>query len=669
MVKVYLKYMYGFLILVFMITGTDILNKMLPQESVTALEFALRAAGNNRVELEKVLRRYHANAVDSLKYAAACFLIENMPFYTYSESEQLENYKSYYIWLKETRSRSFEQLADSVRQLFGPIDRMQQKRDILEVDSAYLCHNIDWAFKVWHEQPWGKNVSFETFCEYLLPYRIGDEPLTYWREMYYEKYNSMLDSLRSSDSLDCEDPFVVAEYLRDRLQDNSSFYTSVSPFPFGHIGPHYVQYQVGRCQDLTDFEIYLFRALGIPCATDFLPLRGHTNAGHFWVVTWDKNGEEYTSDFMGKLEKIHKSALYNDDFSPKIYRYTFSVNRELHKQMTAYGEEVYPFWNFPKFIDVTSTYGHSFSKELSIPLERQYHDKRKGRIAYLCASRRDNWVPVDWAEYDARHLIFRNVRNGAVMRVATIENGLLTFLTDPFYIDRQSGKVHYCTAGTGKQKVVLYAKCDFGGEDLFRERMLGGIFEGSNRPDFVDADTLYIITDVPARLNTVAGSYSDKAYRYLRYKGPADSHCNVAEIAFYEKGDTASVKGKPIGTPGCFYNDGTHEYMNAFDGKTWTSFDYSHPSGGWAGLDLGRKACIDHIVYTPRNRDNYIRPGDVYELFYCDHHWKSAGTVKAASDSLVFCGIPENALLFLRNHTRGVDERIFSYENGIQLWK
>ena len=109
--------------------------------------------------------------------------------------------------------------------------------------------------------------------------------------------------------------------------------------------------------------------------------------------------------------------------------------------------------------------------------------------------------------------------------------------------------------------------------------------------------------------------------------------------------------------------------MNTFDGKTWTSFDYSHPSGGWAGLDLGRKACIDHIVYAPRNRDNYIRPGDVYELFYCDHHWKSAGTVKAASDSLVFCGIHENALLFLRNHTRGVDERIFSYENGIQLWK
>ena len=36
----------------------------------------------------------------------------------------------------------------------------------MEIDSAYLCRNIDWAFKVWQEQPWGKNISFETFCEF-----------------------------------------------------------------------------------------------------------------------------------------------------------------------------------------------------------------------------------------------------------------------------------------------------------------------------------------------------------------------------------------------------------------------------------------------------------------------------------------------------------------------
>ena len=82
-------------------------------------------------------------------------------------------------------------------------------------------------------------------------------------------------------------------------------------------------------------------------------------------------------------------------------------------------------------------------------------------------------------------------------------------------------------------------------------------------------------------------------------------------------------------------------------------------------MDLGKEVKVDRIVYTPRNRDNYVRPGDVYELFY----WQSAGTIKAVADSLVFRNIPENALLLLRNHTRGMDERIFVYENGEQQWR
>lgn len=48
----------------------------------------------------------------------------------------------------------------------------------MTVDSAFLVNHIEWAFKVWREQPWGKHVDFDTFYEYILPYRIGDEPLS-----------------------------------------------------------------------------------------------------------------------------------------------------------------------------------------------------------------------------------------------------------------------------------------------------------------------------------------------------------------------------------------------------------------------------------------------------------------------------------------------------------
>lgn len=666
----HLGYIQLIFIVLFIMLGWQIEDRVVPKEEVlSSLDVALRSAGNNRKELEKVLRHYQKNPADSLKYEAACFLIENIPFYAYSTGEQLENYKFYYAWLKLSKGKTPQQVADSVKKIFGPMKESKKKCDIMEIDSAYLCHNIDWAFKVWQEQPWGKNISFEAFCEYLLPYRIDDEPLTYWREMYYDKYNSLLDSLRMSDTLDREDPLVAARYLMDRLPDKNTYYTSIAPFSFGHIGPEFVQYQSGSCRELTDFTIYLFRALGIPCAIDYLPVRGNDNAGHFWVMLWDKNGEGYISDFMTNLIRVRKCFLYQWEGAAKIYRNTFSVNRELHKQMAQYGEEVYSFWRIPKFKDVTFDYAYSYQRELIIPLEKQYKNERNGRIAYLCASNRDRWIPVDWTVYDAGHLAFRYVRNGSVMRVATYEDGALCFLTDPFYMDRETNVPHYYSIGEKKQDVVLYAKSNIEVEDLVRERMIGGVFEGSNQPDFSKKDTLFIIQNKPDRLNTAVCSRSDKEYCYIRYVGPPNSHCNVAEIAFYGKSDTVALSGKIMGTPGCWGHDGRHEYTNVFDGKTWTSFDYSEPNGGWTGLDLGRKMPIDRIIYTPRNGDNYVRPGDSYELFYCDRGWKSAGKIKATADSLAFRDVPENALLFLRNYTRGVDERIFIYENGTQRWK
>jgi len=665
--RTYIRFI--FILALFLLGWRYIGRCFIVEKKQSSLEIALQSVENNGRELSKVLRHYQKCPADSLKYKATCFLIENMPFYFYSDGEQLENYKSYYVWLKPSKGKTSEQVADSVKKVFGAMRVSKNKRDIIEIDSAYLCHNIDWAFKVWQEQPWGKNISFETFCEYLLPYRIGDEPLSYWRETYYEKYNSLLDSLRMSDSLDIEDPVVAANYLISKLPDKSYYYTSVTPYPFGHIGPEYVQYLSGTCREVTDFGVYLFRALGIPCAIDFVPVRSYINAGHFWLTTWNKDGEEYMTDFPQKLRPVRKNWWYRWDDSSKVYRYTFSVNRDLYEQMAKYGEEVYPFWRLPKFADVTYGYGYNFKKELVIPLEKQYKTKRSGKIAYLCVSERDRWTPVDWTAYDAGHLVFQYVRNGSFMRVATYENGTLCFLTDPFYVDKQSNEICYYPAGKEKEDVVLYAKCDIGRENMFRDRMIGGVFEGSNHPDFSEKDTLFIIQGRPNRLNTTVKSWSDKEYRYLRYFGPPRSACNIAEVAFYEKNDTVALSGKIIGTPGCYQHDGTHEYTNVFDGKTWTSFDYHQPTGGWAGLDLGRKVRVDRIVYTPRNRDNYVRPDDLYELFYCDKDWKSAGKIKATADSLVFRDIPVNTVLLLRNHTRGLDERIFIYENGSQLWK
>ena len=124
----------------------------------TNLETALIQAGDNRAELEKVLNHY---AVDSLKYKAACFLIENMPYHYYYTGEEVNYEKQFFKMLHET-ALSPEVIADSLNRgrMNEQFGRTELKYDIREVDSVYLVHNIDWAFKVWREQPWGKKVSF-----------------------------------------------------------------------------------------------------------------------------------------------------------------------------------------------------------------------------------------------------------------------------------------------------------------------------------------------------------------------------------------------------------------------------------------------------------------------------------------------------------------------------
>lgn len=634
------------------------------------LEYALQQAGENRKELEKVLKYYRYDLADSLKYKAACFLIENMPYYQYWEGQQCANYLTYYKLLKENigTGTSSETLSDSIRRKYGSYKQPEQKHDILEIDSGYLCNNIEWAFKVWHEQPWGKNINFDMFCEYILPYRIEDEKLSYWREEYYLKYNEILDPLRNSDSPDRDDPMGAVRMLIQHFKGMPLFSTSTVPATLPHVGPEYAQYLTGTCQEFADFVTYLCRSLGIPCAINSVAAFNKANSGHVWNSFWDKHGEKYAMIyFPNDPAKIREDGFLGTE-KMKVFHHTFSLNRDLYERMHRSGEKVLPFWEFPHFKDVTFEYTNCYLSKMTLPVERLYRQPKEGQNIYLCCSDRSDWKPLDCTQVQNATITFCELQKGALMRAATYRGGRLDFITDPFYLDPFTNDFHFYSGSEQKREVVLYAKYNLDTEE-FLGRVINGVFEGSNYPDFHNPDTLYIIQERPNRLMTKQKSCSDKKYRYVRYYGSAGTHCNISEVAFYGDNDTIPLIGKIIGTPGCFQGDGSHEYTNVFDGKTWTSFDYKEGSGGWSGLDLGSPMHIHTIVYTPRNRDNYIRPGDEFELFYLQKEWHSVGTQIAKSDSLVYTNVPDSTLLLLVNHTRGVQERIFTYEKDTQLWR
>ncbi len=80
-------------------------------------------------------------------------------------------------------------------------------------------------------------------------------------------------------------------------------------------------------------------------------------------------------------------------------------------------------------------------------------------------------------------------------------------------------------------------------------RMVGGRFQGANVPDFSSGVvTLFTITTAPPNgVFTVQTVSNPNAFRYLRYIGPANGYCNVAEVEFWSTNTATPPSAPPDG--------------------------------------------------------------------------------------------------------------------------
>ena len=609
--------------------------------------------------LDALLKQYEK---DQQKYKAALFLIDNLPYHSSAQGKSLRPFLRQYDLLSKPEW-NYQQVRDSVAREFGTWSQydITLKSDVY-IDAGYLKDNIDWAFKVWREQPWGKNVSFDTFCEMILPYRVGNEALKPWREKIYNRYMPIIRSLKKDPRI--VQPEFVAQAVIDSLFKPYSRFTSEFASDI-HAGPDLVDWRCGSCQDLTDMTVYVLRALGIPCSVDEMKIRGDNNVSHFWNVTVDSAGKAWFFSILYPAHKLEDTETY---WNPKgkVYRQTFGLNKEIMAEFGLQQNMLHPSFRYPCFKDVTKEYSGKKNRMVHISSRDFYFSVPQGQEVYMCLPSWRDWIPVGYGFVEGDSVRVRNVEGDIVFRLAVYdaEHDKLRLLTDPYCLNREDGCLRRIQASSDSQDITLYYKFRLSDETL-RQRLVGGVFEGSNTPDFSQRDTLFVIREAPYRLVNYASVSSEKSYRYVRYFGPKEGHCNISEAVFFGSDGAVLLKGKVIGTDNC--SDGDHTFRNVFDGDNYTSFDAYPDSGCWAGLDLGRPMAISKVMYVPRNFDNFIRKGDVYELFYTQgDRWVSAGRKTADSDELHF-SVPKGALLYLKDYTRGSQERIFEYNKPESL--
>lgn len=591
------------------------------------LEESLQAAGDNRQQLEKVLE--HFKNADDERSEAAQWLIANISGKEGCDTATVLSRARLYQ-IVDSVNRLWKEPIDSIVKSYGAdYSNVPKYKDLMCVDSAFLVNDIESAFFARERWQWAKKVDFDTFRDFVLPYRVGDEALfNNSRSIIQQQLLPQLDSLAALEGMDKIENVVpeIGKLLKP--------FRWTGFIPDGpRLGSKMTELTIGNCQDFADRITFFFRAIGIPATTDKVFLRGNGNTSHFWPVILGEDGKTYVFEDSVLIPSEECDLKFI-----KVVRECFSGLR-----------------------DVTEAYSPTPIPDLIIDKKLLYED---GKKYFLCGASHQKWTPiVEGKPVKNGKIDFGKVGTDRVAMISLLnDEGHLQPACEPFIIN-PNGTITAITPSKQTAPVTLFRKYT---PELgeFADRMVGAVIEASDNPEFDNPDTLATISEEPYRLFTTVTSKSNKPYRYVRYRGADNSYCNIAELEFYT--GEQPLPGKAIGTDKPWGGVTNRGIQAVFDGDPYTSFDYSEPSGGWVGLDLGNPKRIDKIVYTPRNRDNFIRTGDEYELFYWEsaqNRWRSLGSKTATADSIDFQS-PLGALLYLKNHTRGNDERIFLYDHN-----
>lgn len=418
----------------------------------------------------------------------------------------------------------------------------------------------------------------------------------------------------------------------------------------------------GACRQLTTLQALLMRAAGLPVTID-RSIWANRSQGHSWNVLLQGNNKFLPFDALNcdSLKFSYKPA--------KIFRKTYSYNVEQYRNIR---EEDVPasFLIFDEK-DVTSEYVNAYDIIAPISYMTNLHKKKKQGV--ICVFDNKCWRPVYWGNIKDGKFYFSMMASDVVYIGAFYENGNIIPATEPFLL-QTDGNIRFFRPDKSKlislrleRKYPLFKRIEDHAWGLRRTNA-----EASNNAEFKDSTLFFSIYDIPFNVTDSFVNNQGK-YKYVRFNSSIIRNANYAEVEFYGRESTYTTEkklnGKIIGYPPVSKDD-EHPYTHAMDNNLETWFEKPKDSIGWVGLDLDKKYYITRIRFTPRSDTNFIIQGDKYELLYLDSQvWESVGIKVAEQYNYIdFAKVPSETLYLLRNHTRGKEERIFTYENGKQVW-
>ncbi|TZF82288.1 transglutaminase domain-containing protein [Pedobacter sp. BS3] len=621
---------------------------------------------SNRTELEKVINHYKYSG-EKQKLKAAYFLISNMPDKYYVDGDEIHNYDSIFTIFNSYHKRKkfiyknspvIRAKWDSILNKFGnpAVDELDIVRDYDTLKANFLIDNIDQAFR-WYQTDKNKNISFDNFCEYLLPYRILREKPEDWRNIFFYAYKPLFDTIKGRSTIETVKSVNIS--LEKILDTNYILWE----YPFDISASNMLLAKRGSCLQIIAHTALIFRAHGIPVGIDYTPLWGDRPNGHYWNTLLLENGENFP--FEGATIPFKRKNKFTYRIS-KAYRMTFAL-QDIPQPDNK--EEVPEYLLNRRRIDVTHEYNKCYNIKVKVKKPATGHSFHN---AVICTYAKTDWKAQSWGSIKGDYAYFKNMGSDLAYIIMYYYGNQYIPASNPFILQKDGNLREIIPDYQHRINLTLTRKNPNWTTNIKNiKASVGSKIQGANRSDFKDSVTLFKITHPSDRYEKLVIN-SPQKFKYVRFLGPEKKNASVAEVEFYGKnqaGVLSKLKGvKVMGYPEVSADAGT-PYKNAFDNDPGTYFMGGKSSYGWAGLELPHATRISYVRYCPRNDTNFIIIGDKYELkMWNGNNWISLGTQIAHDQQLKYFNIPSNTLLLLHDMDRGHEERIFTYENGKQVW-
>lgn len=542
----------------------------------------------------------------------------------------------------------------------------------------YISQNTNLALNVWG-YPWNSFLTVDQFCEYVLPYRS-------YRSVYFTGdrewiFTLFKDTLEAISTLQIDDDLkterVIAS-VNNWFKSVPKIDTAIAGFNLPHLGIHnlFTFARGSNCSYHVDFMAAALRALGVPVCIEYGP-KTMQSPNHFWLYVPLPSGRKLP---FNAFDLPSKTAF--GDVPGAYIKYFRITNKVQDKNIFTYmkREDVIPSQFLdPTIIDVSNTYRASFDVKVNI------ENKINSGIVYLYKFNQGLMKELMWAPApnEKGYVDFRNLRANFFYFPGLFNQQGYIPAGNVFWL-REDGLVKEYTIDTLiKERVVLKRKERARqGFLMGAKQMRGDKIWGSNDSTFKNKTLLLEITDsLGLHLNHFSVS-DKKEFKFIKYESK-NRNLNLAEFELlttntkvadsntlpYYIGDTLSTDTNKIVFKklSCDVLHLSKFYKNKYisDGDPLTFSDEAE-----LVLKLNDIERINAIRIYPRSAVNIVERGDIYELkYYYENQWISLGVQRATFNFLLYENVPKGAILWLRNLTKGKEESLFEYINGVQVFR